>query len=162
MRFTIIDLITLPVLQYRYITLRLSRSSEMSYSHTTLEFIEVSASVKIDLTDELGRRTVSLGASRFFEDRARGQGNKTRWNQPLSPVPPANVMRFDRAVEMNTVAILTRNLEEVPTVLMRVKVPETLTNLGAFGLGIGLCAHPSGIVLLQGNTAFLFGKLIEW
>ena len=67
MRFTIIDLITLPVLQYRYITLRLSRSSEMSYSHTTLEFIEVSASVKIDLTDELGRRTVSLGASRFFE-----------------------------------------------------------------------------------------------
>ena len=61
-----------------------------------------------------------------------------------------------------TVAILTRNLEEVPTVLMRVKVPETLTNLGAFGLGIGLRDHPSGIILLQGNTAFLFGKLIEW
>ena len=61
-----------------------------------------------------------------------------------------------------TVMILTQNLEEVPTVLMWVKVPETLTNLGAFGLGISLCSHPSGIVLLQGNTAFLFGKLIEW
>ena len=61
-----------------------------------------------------------------------------------------------------TIAISIWNLFEVPTVLMPVKVPETLTNLGAFGLGIGLCVHPSGIVPLQGNTAFLFGKLIQW
>ena len=40
-------------------------------------------------------------------------------------------------------------------------MPETLTNLGPFGLGIGLCVQPSRMVPLQANAAFLFTKLIQ-
>jgi hypothetical protein len=59
--------------------------------------------------------------------------------------------------------ISTLNCFEVPgAVITPAKIPETLTNLELCGLGIGLCDHPSGIVPLQGNTAFLFGKLIQW
>ena len=58
--------------------------------------------------------------------------------------------------------ISTWNLFDAPTPLKLTKMPVTPTNLGFFGLGMGLCFHPSGIVPLQKNAIFWFRKLIHW